>query len=301
MTSGSVLLYGASGWIGGKLVDILAQQRIPCWKGEARIEDRHAVEGEILKWKPSFVINCAGKTGRPNVDWCETHRQETIRSNVTGALTLTDVCAQHGVHLTHFATGCIYQYDDAHPAHSGIGFKEDDVPNFKGSFYSRTKVMLEDLLQAYPSILILRLRMPISEHLAEPRNFITKITNYAKVVNVPNSVTVLPDLLPVAVDMITRGIVGTYNFTNPGTITHNEILDLYTKYVDNTFTYSNFTLEEQAKVLKAERSNNELDVSKLTRLYPAIPHIHKSIHAILIQMRHNLDASRTRPTDQYSD
>ena len=38
------------------------------------------------------------------------------------------------------------------------------------------------------------------------------------------------------------------NFTNPGAISHNEILQLYKDYVDPEFEWSNFTVEEQAKV-----------------------------------------------------
>ena len=30
----------------------------------------------------------------------------------------------------NFATGCIFEYDEAHPEGSGIGFKEEDTPNF---------------------------------------------------------------------------------------------------------------------------------------------------------------------------
>ena len=51
---------------------------------------------------------------------------------------------------------------------------------------------------------------------------------------------------------------GVYNFTNPGAISHNEILALYKKYIDPSFTWVNFSLDEQAKILKAGRSNNEL-------------------------------------------
>lgn len=68
--------------------------------------------------------------------------------------------------------------------------------------------------------------------------------------------------------MAKAGLTGVYNFTNPGVISHNEVLDLYTKYIDPTYTYKNFTVEEQAKVIKAPRSNNELDTTKLLRDMP---------------------------------
>lgn len=47
--------------------------------------------------------------------------------------------------------------------------------------------------------------------------------------NIPNSMTILTDLLPVAIVMTQRRLKGVYNFTNPGAISHNEILELYKK------------------------------------------------------------------------
>jgi hypothetical protein len=116
---------------------------------------------------------------------------------------------------------------------------------------------VEELLRYYDNMCVLRVRMPISDDLS-PRNMITKIAKYERIVNIPNSMTVLTDLLPVSLIMSERRLVGIYNFTNPGTISHNELLDLYKHYIDPEFTYTNFTVEEQAKILKAGRSNNEL-------------------------------------------
>lgn len=83
-----------------------------------------------------------------------------------------------------------------------------------------------------------------------------------------------------------------YNFTNPGVISHNEILDLYKKYIDESFTYKNFSLEEQAKVLAAGRSNNELDATKLVtkcrELGLEVPPIQESIVHVFERMQVNL-------------
>ena len=56
------------------------------------------------------------------------------------------------------------------------------------------------------------------------------------------------------------------NYTNPGAISHNEILELYKQYVDPEITWSNFSLEEQAKVIVAPRSNNLLDTGRARTL-----------------------------------
>uniref|UniRef100_A0A6N2NJY1 NAD-dependent epimerase/dehydratase domain-containing protein n=1 Tax=Salix viminalis TaxID=40686 RepID=A0A6N2NJY1_SALVM len=162
------LIYGKTGWIGGLLGKLCKDGGIPF---------------EYVN--PTHVFNAAGVTGRPNVDWCESHKVETIRTNVGGTLTLADVCKEHDLLMMNFATGCIFEYDQDHQEGSGIGFKEEDKPNFTGSFYSKTKAMntrtsarCESGCQYHPD-------------LSNPRNFITKITRYSKVVNIPNSMTVL--------------------------------------------------------------------------------------------------------------
>jgi dTDP-4-dehydrorhamnose reductase len=274
------------------LVEMLKKEGQTVHLGKARLENRESVANELDTVKPKYVLNAAGVTGRPNVDWCEDHKQETIRANVLGTTTLADLCFLRNIHVTVYATGCIYEYDADHPL-GGKTFTEDDTPNFEGSFYSKTKVITEKLLRCYPNVLVLRVRMPISDDLS-PRSFITKISKYAKVVNIPNSMTVLTDLLPVSIDMTKKERKGVYNFTNPGTLSHNEILTLYKQYIDPNFTWANFSLEEQAKILKAGRSNNELDASKIHKEYPQIPHAQKSIVEVFKRMKVNLENEKTK-------
>ena len=116
----------------------------------------------------------AGLTGRPNVDWCEFNKEETLKVNVVsqvpreifsravvsqisryssslgaahvsfswqaGTLLIADQCNKRGIHCTIFGTGCIYEYDADHTI-GGKGFLENDPPNFDKSFYSKTKVL----------------------------------------------------------------------------------------------------------------------------------------------------------------
>jgi 3,5-epimerase/4-reductase len=277
MTEHRYLVIGKNGWIGGILIQMLQSQGKTVKGASCRLEDRQGIQQEFEEFKPTHVLNCAGVTGRPNVDWCEDNKQATIRSNVIGTLNLADVCWLHKVHMTNFATGCIYVYDETHPMRSGKGFTETDVANFDGSYYSKTKAMVEKLLVEYDNVLTLRLRMPVSDDL-NPRNFVTKITKYEHVVDIPNSNSILHDLLPVSLAMADNGVTGVYNFTNPGAISHNEVLELYKKYINPSFTWKNFSLEEQAKVIKAGRSNCELDTTKLLnkvhQLGMDIPEIH---------------------------
>jgi len=271
------LIYGKTGWIGGLLGKLCEKQQIQYEYGRGRLEDRSQLLADIQTIKPTHVFNAAGVTGRPNVDWCESHKTETIRTNVSGTLNLADVCREHGLLMINFATGCIFEYDAKHPEGSGIGFKEEDTPNFIGSFYSKTKAMVEELLKEYDNVCTLRVRMPISSDLNNPRNFITKIARYDKVVNIPNSMTILDELLPISIEMAKRNLRGIWNFTNPGVVSHNEILEMYKQYINPEFKWENFTLEEQAKVIVAPRSNNELDASKLKKEFPELLSIKESL------------------------
>jgi 3,5-epimerase/4-reductase len=270
---------GERGWIGQKMVTILKDLGHDVHLPTSRLEDRQAIQQEIEAIKPDYIINSAGIIGKPTVDWCESHKQETIRANVLGILNLVDIAYQCNIHITNIATGCIYQYDENHPLGSGLGFTEKERPNFTGSFYSRTKVLAEDLIMNYPNVLHLRVRMPIASDL-NPKGFIGKIINYKKLINIPNSMSILDDLLPLIPVMIERQLTGIYNLVNPGTISHNQVIELYKEYVDPNHHYENFTIEEQNKILEVPRSNCELSAEKLLKEFPQVPHIKESIVAV---------------------
>uniref|UniRef100_A0A6U4K2R2 RmlD-like substrate binding domain-containing protein n=1 Tax=Phaeomonas parva TaxID=124430 RepID=A0A6U4K2R2_9STRA len=296
------LLFGGTGWLGGMLIAMLTEQGKDFVVSKVRLQNRESLEAELDREQPTHVLCAAGVTGRPNVDWCEDHKEETIRTNVIGALNCADCCSSRGIHMTLYATGCIFEYDDKRPMPTLQAdgtwseertFEEDneeDTPNFADSFYSFTKGHLEQMLRHIPNVLILRVRMPISDDLS-PRNFITKICKYRRVVDIPNSMTVLTDLMPVSVTMAERGLTGVYNFCNPGPISHHQILDLYKQYIDPEFEYEGFSLEEQAKVIKAGRSNNTLSHTKLVEALPDvnIPPMLESIHGVFQRMKVNLE------------
>lgn len=165
-------------------------------------------------------------------------------------------------------TGCIfsYEYDTNILSTKALaGITEETNPNFFGSNYSIVKGYT-DMLMRYTDALVLRIRMPIT-HKNHPRNFITKILNYKKICSMPNSMSVLDSLIPVSIEMMRAQEIGCYNFTNPGYIDHNSILVLYRNYIDPNFTWENFSIEEQSKVLKGARSNNILSTTKLEKHY----------------------------------
>jgi hypothetical protein len=88
------------------------------------------------------------------------------------------------------------------------------------------------------------------------------------------------------VDMCEKRTTGTMNLTNPGLISHNEILEMYREIVDTDFRWDNFDIDEQRKILESERSNNFLDTSRLESMYK-VKHIKDAVKDVLYRMKEN--------------
>jgi len=285
-----LLIYGSLGWIGSQFKTILLKNNINFYEGLVRVDNYNDLINEITNINPTHIISFIGRThGKignkeySTIDYLEQKDKlyENIRDNLFSPLLLSTICGDKDIHLTYLGTGCIFSYDKNHPFGEEInGFSEKDLPNFFGSSYSIMKGFTDRLMTLSKNTLNLRIRMPITDS-QHPRNFITKITNYKNICSIPNSMTVLPELLPIVLDMIGKNITGTINLTNPGLISHNEILEIFRDVVDPTFKWENFTKEEQSKILDSDRSNNYLDTTKLVTLYPDIKNIKDSVKLCL--------------------
>lgn len=289
------LIFGHKGWIGNALCEEITRLGHEAVGASTRADSEAEVEAEIVAVKPDRVISLIGRTRGGDfltIDYLEQKGKlvENLRDNLYGPLVLAFLCQKHKVHFTYMGTGCIFHYDDEEfKLGNGNGFKESSKPNFFGSGYSTAKGFTDRLfhLMFDESALNVRIRMPITPD-ASPYNFITKIVNYAKVINIPNSMTVLPALLPIMVDMAINKTTGTINLTHPGAISHNEVLELYKKHVDPTLKWENFTAEEQDKILLSGRSNNLLDTQRLKSLYPQVDDIHTAVEKVMIEMKKNV-------------
>ena len=277
-----ILFFGSKGWIGRQFCEYLNENNILYIESDLRADNEKDVEKEIKEYNPTHIISFIGRTYGDNfntIDYLEQPGKlvENIRDNLYAPIILSILCERYNIHYTYMGTGCIFEYND-----EGKKNNEDDLPNFFGSSYSIVKGYTDRLQHMYSkNTLNLRIRMPIINYDHE-RNFITKITNYEYVCSVPNSMTVLHDMYPIILDMIKKNITGTFNMCNKGVISHNEILELYKTHVDNDFTWKNFTIEEQNKILLSKRSNIELSTEKLYELYPNIPDIKTSIERCMI-------------------
>ena len=293
-----VLVYGSNGWIGSQFTKLLKSNNVIYCEGEARADNTDDVISELLKTSPTHVIAFIGRThGKigekiyTTIDYLEEPNklQDNVRDNLFSPLVLAFLCQKLNLHFTYLGTGCIFKYDKEHLFGQEVnGFTEDSLPNFFGSSYSTVKGFTDQLMKFFDnSVLNLRIRMPITAEY-NTRNFITKITTYEKICSIPNSMTVIPELLPKVLDMMKNRVTGTINLTNPGLISHNEILEMYREIVDTNFVWKNFSEKEQRKILTSDRSNNYLDTQKLEQMYPDVKNIKESVRDVLNLYKQNL-------------
>ena len=284
-----LLIYGSKGWIGKQFVEICKRQGVDYVEGQVHCENTRELIDEIEQVSPTNIVSFIGRThggSFTTIDYLEQPGKldENIRDNLFSPLTLALIAKEKNIHYTYLGTGCIFEYDETHLL-GGSPFSEEDLPNFKGSSYSTVKGYTDMLMHHFnDNVLNLRIRMPITSTV-NGRNFITKIVNYERVCSIQNSMTVMDDFLPIFLDMIKNNYTGTYNCTNPGTIEHNEILEMYREIVDPHFQWKNFTIDEQDKILLGKRSNNYLDTTKIKSLYPDLKDIKTSVRDCLYRMK----------------
>jgi len=283
------LVYGGNGWIGSMMCKLLKEQNMDYTIGTSRVDNDIALKEEIDNVNPTHIMCFIGRTHGEyegtqigTIDYLEKPGKlvDNIRDNLFSPLVLALICQRKNIHLTYLGTGCIFSQEST-DIQKSQGYTENDNPDFFGSSYSVVKGFTDRLMHQFKnSVLNLRIRMPIVNY-DNPRNFITKITKYDKICSIQNSMSYLPELLPIALDMSINGNVGTLNLTNPGTISHNDILELYKKYIDSNFKWNNFSIEEQNKILLSKRSNNKLNTSKLEKMYPNVLTIHNALKICL--------------------
>mgnify|MGYP001568329408 CR=1 FL=1 len=240
--------------------------------------DRYTLEQTLDSVKPDIVVNTIGKTGKPNIDWCETHKEETFISNVIAAANLGITCSEKGIYFVHLGSGGIYTGKNGEK-----GFNEEDEPNFYEQTYTRTKIIAEKILKEFPC-LQLRINMPLDDRPHE-KNLIDKLKSYKKIADVKNSITAVPDILNSLGILIEKRKVGVYNATNPGLISLVEIMQMYKEIVDPLHEFEIISNEELNKLLLKRKADGILDTSKIAREGIIMPNIHDAVKSCLIDYK----------------
>jgi dTDP-4-dehydrorhamnose reductase len=254
-----ILILG-NGYLGTRAKEVWGDEAV---LATTRIRSTDDVRALIREHHPDAIFNAAGVTGKPNVDWCETHQLETILGNTVLPMQIAEAAGEAGIYLLHLATGCIFY---GHSPHDDGVWTEADYGN-PVAVYSKSKYAADLVLSTLPNVGIARLRMPIDDR-PSPANLIDKITTYPKVVDVENSVTVVPDLLDACYQLMQQKGEGIFHCTNPGTISHKEIISLYIELVDGAHRNEWITEEELVAqgFAKKKRSNNVMRSTRLQAL-----------------------------------
>lgn len=220
-------------------------------------------ENFINEYKPDAIVNCIGRTGRPNIDWCESNQEDTYLTNVTLPSILASICAKHDIHFIQIGSGCIFSGRSPNYTYvcEDTGWKESNEANPK-SYYSKTKYACDLIIGSLKNVTTLRIRMPISTK-NNPRNFINKVKGYDKIIDIPNSVTFMDDFVRCVDWAIKEQKTGIFHVTNPDPISAVQTMIEYQKYIPD-HKFSTINEEELDKITIARRSNCILNTDKLS-------------------------------------
>jgi dTDP-4-dehydrorhamnose reductase len=290
-----ILLLGASGYIGKAFATELQRRKIKFIPLSRKQVDYTRFD-LLLKYlrakKPSFVINAAGYTGKPNVDACELDKAGTLQGNALFPAAVAHACAAAKIPWGHVSSGCIYsgakvfekgkvrvEKDFTKPELRALvekspqsinGFTETDTPNFSFrdqpcSFYSGTKALGEEAIANIGQSYVWRLRIPFDEF-DNARNYLSKVQRYSKVYDNINSISHRADFVKACLDLLElRAPFGIYNVTNPGFVTTRHVVELIETILKTKrrFEFWKSDGEFYKIAAKTPRSNCVMDVSKL--------------------------------------
>jgi len=293
-----ILLLGGTGYVGEAFQRVLVSRGLEfrnVRRSEADYGNFEVLIGLLRVVKPTFLVNCAGYTGKPNVDACEVAKADTLVGNTLLPLTIAQACAAAEVPWGHVSSGCIYsgakviaqdgtvrvEKDMTHPEMRGLaeryperiqGFTEEDVPNFSFrdgpcSFYSGTKALGEEAITGIGTSYVWRLRIPF-DGIDGPRNYLSKVQRYTKVYDNLNSISHREDFAKACLDLWQVGApAGIYNVTNPGWVTTRKVVQRLEAILRPLKRFEFWESDEEfyRVAAKTPRSNCVMDSTKLLR------------------------------------
>ena len=215
------------------------------------------------------IIDAGGFTGVPNVDQCEIKKRECIEGNILWPIYLDR--KYRNWPIIHISSGCLYSGRKP----DGTGWTENDPTNFTDSFYSLCKAIEQDHIDINNHYL-LRIRMPFAteEH---PKNYITKLKKYPKLINVENSISYLDDIVNTVLFFVNKlPEPGIYNVCNPGAVWAKDIVTMMG--IEKEW----FTMDEFNAFVKTPRSFCVLNTDKLMKIFP-LPSAMDRLREVLVQ------------------
>ena len=281
-----IVLIGSTGYVGSAFRTHLESKGVAyrALSGKDLTQGSKEAFAEVLRGlSASFLINCAGYTGKPNVDACELDKGNCVEGNAVLPGLIREVCGDLSIGWGHVSSGCIYSGERP----GGGGWRENDAPNFSFrrppcSFYSGTKALGEEVLgwneaprsgdewpawehESEPEGYVWRLRIPFNEE-DNPRNYLTKVQRYATLLEARNSLSQLEDYVAACFECVEKRVpYGIYNVTNPGSVTTSQVVKMIQEagVNDKQFQFFDNEADFMSKAAKTPRSNCVMDTKKL--------------------------------------
>lgn len=218
-----ILILG-KGFIGERL-----QKTLNCRITDAFIKSYQDADRLVKQYRPKIIVNCIGMTGKGNVDDCELDIDGVLMGNSFVPIILAEACLRNNIKLVHISSGCIFNFDYKNDK----PIKDESEDYFFKLFYSRSKIYaeraIEKLARDY-KILIVRIRIPLINE-KHPKNLLDKLLKYNKVIDIPNSVTYIPDFVKAVKHLLNTNSKGVYNVVNKGGLRYPKLMQVYQKYV----------------------------------------------------------------------
>lgn len=106
-----VTIIGASGFVGSEVASYLRGKGLLLQTPRSAAYDANRRDDLVRlvdDTRPEVIINCAGHTGKPNVDACEEQKAECLQGNAVMPALIREVAREKGLVFGHVSSGCIF-------------------------------------------------------------------------------------------------------------------------------------------------------------------------------------------------
>ena len=271
-----VLLYGCHAWMDHQFISLLEKEASSVRKSTVPLENEMMVEQELDFLLPTHVVS-----------FFNAEDTSSLVKNLFNPLVLAHLCREKNIHYTNFGTGSIFEYDEEHPVKTDRdqeqgpprGFNESSRPNVSRNSNMMVAGMTDRLFHFMEDhVLHLRLGQLVSEK-QHVHNFLTHVIEKKDNSIIPTSMSVLPELLPLVVDMMHQKKRGVVNLTNPGLLSPLEILEMYRDNVDPYYSW------EKTNTKDEKETHPYLETFCLQKMYPDVVPLREAVRRCLVSYR----------------